>query len=464
MRFLSLIGFLGLLAACGGNEASGAGGSAGSGGAGGAGGAGGGGSGAITYEFETIGTRSAKIDTTTYEATLVAAHRSDGGTSYLMVIPAAKTPAPVIVDMAPYTGIDWTGEEVDTRHATENAGPFSFYPDTDAPLDPPSTENCAYGFVPAETQIQGEAFHLLNGHSVIVAFGRFYAGGDLTDDAADAAAPFHYIAAHAADFDAERIGVHGNSWGGFMALAGIGRRPAGQSIRAVTAANPPTDFVDFYDYWKTTLPAVYPYKNELGFFEGYRRRIEVATGGPPAENEAAFEPWRRDALCAGLDGDVMIPQDDWDTLVPVEQTESFLATCSDKARGLFWRRRTPVDYATIHLAHGALEQEPGFPSSRTLGFLHLHRALANESDVVLAYYEDAALRVFFQTVHDAQVDGKDITYATPALADLLDPRVTAYDMGTMQVKAGPELASTIVSDLWGTPVTPADLAKGFPAP
>ncbi|MDC0745366.1 alpha/beta hydrolase family protein [Polyangium mundeleinium] len=457
MRFLSWAVCFGLLVACGGNDpSSGAGGTAGSGGGGGAGG--------FTYTFETIGTRSAAIDTTTYEATLVAAHRSDGGTSYLMVIPAAKSPASVVVDMAPYTGIDWTGEEVDTRHATENPGPFGLYPDTDAPLDPPSTETCAYGFVSVETQIQGEAFHLLNGHAVIVAFGRFYAGGSLADDAADAAAPFHYIEAHAADFEPSRIGVHGNSWGGFMALAGVGRRPAGQSIRAVTAANPPTDFVDLYDYWMTTLPAVYPYKDELGFFEGYRRRIEAATGGPPAEDEAAFAAWRRDALCAGLDGDVVIPQDDWDTLVPVTQTESFLAACSEKARGLFWRRRTPVEYAAIHLAHGALEQEPGFPSSRTLGFLHLHRSLANESDAVLAYYEDAALRIFFQTVHDAQVDGKDITYAAPALADLLDPRVAAYDLGTTKATPGPELASALVSDIWGTPVTPADLAQGFPAP
>ena len=327
MRLISLAASLGILAACGGSDSSsnGAGGSGGADAGSDAGTSGGGGaSGAITYEFETIGTRSATIGETIYQAELVAAHRSDGGTSYLMVIPAVKSPASVVVDMAPYTGIDWTGEEVDTRHATKNPGPFGLYPDTDAPLDPPSTEKCVYGFMSAETQIQSEAYHLLNGHAVVVAFGRFYAGGSLADDADDDAAPFHYIAARAADFEAGRIGVHGNSWGGFMALHGVAGRPAGQAIRAVTALNPPTDFVDLYNYWMDTLPAVYPYKDELGMFEGYRRRIEATTGGPPAEHEAAFAPWQDDDLCARLDGDVMIPQDDWDTLVPVTQTEAFI--------------------------------------------------------------------------------------------------------------------------------------------
>src|SRR5688572_10221004 len=69
------------------------------------------------WSFETIETRTAPLLGATVTIDLVRAHRPDGATSYLAYEHATLPSAGVVVMTQPYSGIDWTGEDVDARWA-----------------------------------------------------------------------------------------------------------------------------------------------------------------------------------------------------------------------------------------------------------------------------------------------------------------------------------------------------------
>jgi hypothetical protein len=192
--------------------------------------------------------------------------------------------------------------------------------------------------------------------------------------------------------------------------------------------------------------------------------MEATTGGPPGQAAPSFAAWTDASLCERLPANIRVATDDWDVLVPEKQVAGFLAACPQKATGLFWRRRAPLDYGAIGLDHGALSKEGGFPSVQTFSYLHLHRALAKPGAQVLAYYERVSLLAFVRTVHDAAVDGKDTSYAKPAFDDLLAKEVVAYDLGTEQALAGAGVLRDVVSEIWGRAISVEELAKGVPAP
>jgi hypothetical protein len=140
------------------------------------------------WSFEILETRTVTALEMPREAHLVRASRPDGARSYLLYLPVARAGAPMVVFTQPYAGIDWTGEDLDARWAARGPGT---HPDDEAPgYD--GDDLIAYEPQSPQQATDASIVWLANQVAVVHAYGRFYAGGSIEDDALDAAAPYHF--------------------------------------------------------------------------------------------------------------------------------------------------------------------------------------------------------------------------------------------------------------------------------
>lgn len=414
--------------------------------------------GAREWSFEVIETRTVPILETTRDVDLVRAHRPDGASSYLLYLRSPSPDAGVVVMTQPYAGIDWTGEDVDARWAAMGAG---LHPDVEAPAYD-GDDLIAYEPQTVEQAVQSSIVWAANGLAVVHAYGRFYAGGSLEDDALDSAAAFHFIRTRD-ELDAARIGVWGASWGGFMGFFGAARAPSDAQPSAVAMTWGPSDFTDLWAY-TDAIASEYPTPSDAeAFFSTYRRRIVGTTGGPPPSD--AFAPFDREALCAGLGPNVLSLHDDWDTLIPVEQTRELVAACP-RIEPLYWHRQTPIDYALVGLDHGRSgHDEPDVPTSYTFAFAYVLSHLVPSGDLRLLASEPA-LASFLALVRAETMSG-DATDALPRLRELADARVLAYLPSGAVEPAGDVLArafTTTYGRAFTAETLRAELASGLPVP
>ncbi|RYE85899.1 MAG: hypothetical protein EOO75_16420 [Myxococcales bacterium] len=397
----------------------------------------------------------------------VRATRPDGKHAYLVYVHGPATLSPLMVMEQPYDGIDWTGEAVDQKWAARGDG---LHPDDDAPgYD--GDDLTAYHLATPEEAAGQATPHLFNGNAVVLAYGRFYAGGSLEDDIVDATSAYHFALARPGELDASRVAVFGGSWGGMMSLFGASRVPAGVTLRAVVALSPPSDFVDLWDWVTVTGPAVYPDQASFAaFYSPYQRRILAATGGTPAQAPAAWEPYRPGALCGGLAGPTLVLHDTWDVLIPCDQTRALTQACPGAVTPMLWPRPLPIDYAAVKMDHGLFGKEPGLPTPLTFAYLHAHRALRapSVSAPLYAFLHGEALHELAGLLRAAQLRGEDVSYAAPVLGELCDPRVTALDPVDGSMTKGAAALVTQVNAVWGTTFTETSvceqLASGLPSP
>jgi fermentation-respiration switch protein FrsA (DUF1100 family) len=416
------------------------------------------------WSFETIETTTVRVIDRDLEATTLRAYRPDGGRSYLLFVRAGPGPRPVVVMEQPYDAITWTGEDVDARWAARGPG---VHPDDEAP-DYDGNDVIAYAApVSVSDAANQNAVHLLNGSSVVLAYARFYAGGDLEDDVLDATAPFHFVASRPADFDTSRIAVFGGSWGGLMTLFGAARAPAEARPTTLAPISPPSDLADMVAWATIDLPAVFPEPARAeAFFSTYLRRIRAATGGDPDEVPEAYARYARQALCERLTGRVLVAHDDWDTLVPVRQTEAFEDACPERVSAVYWRRPEPIDYADAGLDHGLFGREPGFPTPLTFALARIALGNAAAEPALLAMGHQPAIETFLATVIQEQRSGRVTDYALAPMRDLLDPRLILFDPVMEMGVSSQEVTTAAINAVWGTTLTPAEararLETGFP--
>lgn len=431
-------------------------------------GAGAGGPVLSSWSFTTLETRSVKSLDQLVTVELIRATRPDGVASYLLYAPsplATAGAAPVVVMNEPYAGIDWTGEEVDARWAKLGDG---LHPDVDAPAYD-GNDVIAYGAQSVEQAVASDIVWHINGFAAVHAYARFYAGGDVAGDVLDAAAAYAFLASRPTVFDTGRIGAFGGSWGGMMTLFGASAAVAEARPIALAALTPLSDFVDEQRWTDVDLPKVYPAPSEVeAFFSPYWRRAAPSMGRPPQGTAAG--PYTHAALCAGLTGKVFAPQDDWDLLIPIRQTEALAEACGERIEPLFWRR-APIDYhaPTSRLDHGILGQEPKAPSVYTFAWTFLATALAKEgsSPIATAGY-GGALELFLTTVHEAQKSGRDPGAVLPRLREVAGPRISLFESDAQAFLPGAEVLATAVNHVWGTSYTAetlrTQLDQGLPPP
>ena len=393
----------------------------------------------------------------TWTNQLVRVLRPDGARSYVQYIPSDKPgPRPVVVQTMPYAGIDWTGEEVDTRWA---AYPLDRGRHLD--IDGPGFDGSAmivYEPTSVAAADDQARIHLLNGFAVVLVYGRFYTGGSVRDDIEDMKAGMWFVAEQAA-IDHARVGVFGGSWGGFEALyASAYGDPRARPLVTV-AEYPPSDFTTLEPHFEAVTGVAHTY------LEPYVRRIHLATGGAPGAPGADYSGLHVADLCPALPAATLLLHDEHDNLVPIAQTERLIAACG--ADAVFWRRTGPID--TSGFTHGPLLDEPSPQSVFTyaLDYLTLHLATPDQT-LLYSVYSPTSLTAHLTTVHAAQQAGRDVSFAAPRLRELVDSRLYLLNFADSSVHTGAEVAAAAVNATWGTSYTAATigaaLAIGLPPP
>lgn len=411
--------------------------------------------------FEVIEERSVTVLEVPRRVELVRATRADGARTYLAYVHAMSEPAPVVVLNQPYAGIDWTGEEVDARWAALGAG---LHPDVDAPAYD-GDDVIAYGAQSVQAAADEGAVWLLNGAAVVHVYARFYAGGNLMDDALDAATAYDFVASRPTELRADRIGSYGGSWGGMMAV--FGAAFAGETRpRVISAMAPPTDFVDLYRHTHVELPEVFPDPARVeAFFSTYWRRAEPSIGFPPDAADPRARAFTDEGLCEALPPGVFLLHDDWDLLIPTRQSEALAARCPERVSAVFWRRGD-IPYETTPLDHGPFGEEPVVSTALTFASLRVLHPILDEGAPRLSLGSVGALEAFLTLVRDAREAGEDVAWALLPLRDAVDARVQLFDPSTEAFRDGADVVAEAIGEVfggsWDAASVRAQLATGLP--
>ena len=418
--------------------------------------------GASDWSFEILEARTVRSLERDVQVELIRVHQPGGARSYILYTHAPTANAPVVVAHEPYAGIDWSGEAIDARWVAQGNG---LHPDVDAP-DYDGDDVIAFELQSVQSAVDASAVWTINNFATVHTYARFYTGGSLAGDVLDAAAGFHFIASRSTELDAARIGSFGGSWGGMMALFGARNAPAAATPRAVAALTPLSDFVDQWQWTQFDLPASFPRPAEVeAFFSPYWRRAKGDLGDPPVQNTQS-RPFTLEGLCPQLPGVVFAPHDDWDTLIPVRQTERLTSAC-DNVQPMYWRRSGAREVATTKLDHGTFDTEPQLPSMSTFAYTFMVSALANDAaPMLISLAHQPALEVYLGTVRAAQLGGQDPGAVLPRLRELAAPRVQLFSVPDNNVVAGGEMLAAAVNAVWGTSYDATtlrqQLANGLP--
>jgi hypothetical protein len=379
--------------------------------------------------------------------------------------PRASGVSPTMMLTRPYDGISWSGEAVDAKWAARGPG---FHPDDSEPHYHAGSSSIVYAPGAPELITAEAFFYLFHDFGVLAVFGRFYAGGDIQNDRDDMHAGMLFLA-QAPGVDRSRIGIHGGSWGGFEALYAAADAPAESRPKVGVALFPLSDFARQLDYVFNIVPSRVTEPAVLGhyaaFFEPYLRRVFATTGGPPGAPGTDYSRWTREHLASTLSVPFLVLHEDWDTLVPVEQTWTLAALMGPRMTPLYFQHREPVDWNTRDLSHGPLMSTYG-SVVETVSLGYLLTELGRPTQFLVVPFTEVTLVTWLWDVRVLQWYGHDVSAVAPRLRELTDPRVLLFEPSSGKVVAGAEWVAAGVNALWGTGYTAANireaLAMGLP--
>ncbi|MBL8029477.1 MAG: prolyl oligopeptidase family serine peptidase [Fibrobacteres bacterium] len=395
----------------------------------------------IPHTYSVISTSTIAKDGKTYIEERIRILRPDSVKTYAQFVKVSgNDSAAVVVVTMPYAGIDWTGDSLDLRWAGYTTSPDGLYKDVDGVLYGDSG-TIVYDKTDLNKVIDLINIHLVNNFSVLLIYGRFYAGGDVLDDIADMKAGMWYLAERE-DVDKSRVAVYGVSWGGFEAVYAAVNADKRALPKALVAIAPPVDFQNFYEHITSRTGSA------LTFMEPYLRRILSATKGNN------FTGLRSADLCSKLPPATLIMHDELDNLVPVSQAKGVVASCGVEA--LYWPRLTAP--ATDGVTHGPILDEPISSSAYLYATTYMHLSLIGNRNIpVNEIYNHAALDSHMVAVFRAQKAGRDISYVVPRLKELCDPRVNLFNIGAIPVEqlSGAEAVTRTINRIWNSHFTAA---------
>jgi hypothetical protein len=414
---------------------------------------------AVGYQSTTLQTLPYSSGGRNWTIQLVRIDRPDGGHTYVEGIPSYTAGArPAMVMTEPYTGIDWTGDPLDTRWATYMPQSDGLYLDVDGPSFD-GTQTISYTLESPTQSASDVTLHLLDGFGVVMIYGRYYAGGTVREYVADMAAGMWFVAEQP-QIDPARVGIYGASWGGFEALWAA--QQARVQPTAIAAAFPVSDFPTEIEH---TLAVTDP---AATFFESYQHRVYAATGGPPTQPGVDYSGLVVGDLCAHLPSATLALHDEGDNLVPIAETQTLVSTCG--VTPLYWDRTAPPDPGSA--SHGLLTTEPAPASYTTFAFTYVAlRILAPDQTGVVEAYSPEAMVAQLTTAYTAEAAGRDISFEAPRLLEMCDARVAFVSADnctatSCPVVDGATVIAGLVNQVWGTSYTAstiaAALANGMP--
>lgn len=361
-----------------------------------------------------------------------------------------KSPALVIAD--PYSGIGWTDQAVDQKWASRpNALSGSQFPDEDGPFFNASTSKTIFYQLSTPGGNNGiasqGAFFLLNDISVLIVHGRFYAGGNLQDHIQAMRAGLEFLASQP-EVDSQRIGIYGMSFGGFEALYGAAGAPAQAIPAAGVAVAPLSNFENQVNYIQTILPGAISQPSVLSsyrdFFEPYLRRIFASTGWAQPD----FSNYRTSAIAQDLKTPFLIIHDDWDTLVPSQQTKDLKQAREGLVDVYFFPHNSPIDYNTFTRDHQQASEGMTFNGFYPITEVYLLNRLLQPESTKTIFYNNSDFTNSLVYLRQKQLGGADISWLKARLLEFCAPNLQLQDTSSNQKVTGPYYLSVVMS-AWG---------------
>lgn len=394
---------------------------------------------------------------------LIRTTRPDGGKSYLLYTHSTlPTNAPVVVVNQPYAAIDWTGEAVDAAWKLRGPG---LHPDNYAPF---YNNRDKVEYLPQTVQqaVDSQGVWRINGAAVITAYGRFYTGGVLAEDILDGASAYFFARTRKTEINVNRIGNFGASWGGMMALYGARYSPIDARPIVTAAISPVSDFIDWWQWGKTGLPAAQPTLPAELFFSPYFRRAIPNIGNPPVVGPQS-RPFTHAGLCPGFPGKALVPHDAWDNIIPLSETQKLATACPGVVEPLYWRRTgTPVPA----LDHGPMSAEGVFPAVYTFAYSFVSLGIVPAPATVTSVADQASLEIYLRLVLARQRTSGNagVTDALKQVKLLTESRLSLLDTVAFAPHPGAEVVAKAINTVWKKTFTAAtvrtQLATSFPAP
>ncbi|HOD14504.1 MAG TPA: prolyl oligopeptidase family serine peptidase [Spirochaetota bacterium] len=369
---------------------------------------------------------------------------------------------PAVVLTRPYDYISWSGDDVPRGSETR-----------------------------VQQYVADAVIFMLNNIGVLNVFERYYAGGSIQNDVDDTVAGLRFLNEAVGLVDKTRIGIWGGSWGGFEALYGAAYSSDGGGAVpcAGVAFFPLSDFNDEVEYVENPaggVPNSIPDITDTAkkdqfeeFFSPYLDRIKAT---------AAWADWDGDALLAKLATPFVVVHDEWDTLVPFEQSVYLAVNAPPGApiTPIFFYQDTARDLDALYYGwgHGELREyrldavpPPAdgivYGVSSTLAYSFLFARLASADQLIFNGYDEIALRDFVEYARDikcADPSRDDMSWARELLHESTDERIIMINMADFSTASGAEVVAGAFSAAgWGGPdygtasSVRSSLAGGLPA-
>lgn len=415
-----------------------------------------------TFSYSVIDAGTLFIDGKAFDYKLLRFNQPGKAPSYGQYFPPPDGGAgPIVVVTQPYAGAGWTGEEVDRRWQAK-APTYSLYPDTDSP-GADGGDTIVYQPMSVEDGVSQSFIYLFHNVGVLQVFARFYAGGSIENDVDDVVGGFRFLEVEPTARKNE-IGIFGGSWGGFEAVYGAMRAPESVRPKVGMAAYPLTDF-EFQEHYLTHLGEKFSAPGQIAaveaFFAPYRRRIAASTSGTQG-----FSRWNAAAVRAELRTPMNFLHDEFDVLVPIEETRA--QADGGLVDAFILPHANPPQWDTYGLKHFPIEVEEPNNDSAVISFsvAHLMLNLTAAPQTVYVPIERVKLHAFIVQQHAAQKPDDPMHAFARQLLELAESRVYVFETPGFAL-AGPEYVTGEVNSVWGTSFTTAtiraQLALGLPS-
>ena len=408
------------------------------------------------------------VSTSTYPYKLLRIKDGAGLETYALWIPP-KYGNSVVLMTQPYTGIDWTGLQLDTNVAAmPDAKTLGIIEDLYGPLyEAGKSQKIFYSYkTPDEIIPEGIPF-LVNGMGVLFVFERFYAGGSMLQDANETALALEFLGTQAS-VDPQMIGIWGASWGGFEALHGAARAKANVKPKYGVAWMP---MINVGRFWNDITKDYYvrfqsnPSSQTLAYvkLEPYARRAAVSAWSTTTQS-MDFSKFGPAFLSNNLTTRFLILHDEWDTIVPKEHTLDLVASMTpSRIDSFIVPRATPIDYSRFTIDHFPVKETPNYDNwgSAQFAYAYLIERLAPRSaSYWVSYYDSNELWALLTHMKTIKMGGRNINSIVQRLIDLCDPKLKLADItgNIKDVLDGKIIVSVYVNAVFGLTTTPENVA------
>ena len=322
----------------------------------------------------------------------------------------AGTTAGAVLIFMPYDGINWSGLTIDTDWYAKGTG---FHPDVDEPSYDVSSNSTAmyYATTPAAVAAEGFPYSFNNLH-VLIVYGRFYTGQNAQNDIDDVKNGLRFLHTQSI-VDKTKIGMYSQSWGGAGLFYSVAQLGSDYMPKAISTFFPVSDFKKIVDYVDITVPGdtmdLTVRRAYSTFFDPYYRRINSATAAL-AGQPTRYDAYRQSQL-AGITSSVFVAHDDWDTLVPVDNTTDLMTalTAADKTYYL-QRHSTGIVRNSFTLGHSQAAEAMNFQMALSWNYSFLVGQLTNSAAPRTSFYSSVDLEAQITYVMSKDTGGNSVFY------------------------------------------------------